>query len=160
MTPRALKRLCALENLASAENLLIASKRAMKGKRYRPDVQAWAMREEAEVLAMRDELLSGAWQPGPYHFFEIRDPKRRTIAAAPVPRPPCRGSGNLHAKPFCGARGTRAIHLTRAPVPWAVATQQGQDAAGGVAGRCPQGIKGRPAHGIKWAQSFDEEANS
>ncbi len=83
MTPRALKRLCTLENLASAENLLAASQRAMKGKRYRPDVQAWAMREEAEVLAMRDELLSGAWQPGPYHFFEIRDPKRRTIAAAP-----------------------------------------------------------------------------
>ncbi len=83
MTPRALKRMCTIENLASTENLLAASHRAMKGKRYRPDVQAWAMRAEAEVLTMREELLTGAWQPGPYHFFEIRDPKRRTIAAAP-----------------------------------------------------------------------------
>ena len=70
------------------------------------------------------------------------------VPAAPAPRPPCRESGNFHAKPFCGARGTRAIHLTCAPVPWAVATHQGQDAAGGVAGRCSTSIEGRPAEGL------------
>lgn len=83
MTPRALKRLCTLENLATAENLLAASRRAMLGKKRRPDVQTWAMREEAEVLALREELLSGAWQPGGYRLFTIFEPKRRVIAAAP-----------------------------------------------------------------------------
>jgi len=83
MTPRTLQRLCTLKNLASAENLLVASRRAMRHKRRRPDVQAWAMREEAEVLALREELLGGAWQPGGYRIFEIKSPKRRLIAAAP-----------------------------------------------------------------------------
>ena len=94
MTPRALKPLCALENRARTDNLLAASKRAMKGKRYRPDVQAWAMREEAEVLAMREELLSGAWQPGPYHSEISREGNttglRRAYMRWPLdPRPAC-----------------------------------------------------------------------
>jgi RNA-directed DNA polymerase len=83
MTPRYLKRLSTLENLAALPNLLAASQRAMKGKRRRPDVQAWAMREEAEVLALREELLGGNWRPGGYRMFTIFEPKRRVVAAAP-----------------------------------------------------------------------------
>ena len=83
MTPRCLKRLCTLANLASLPNLMAASRQAMVGKRRRPDVQAWAMREEAELLRLREELLSGAWHPGGYRLFTIYEPKRRVIAAAP-----------------------------------------------------------------------------
>ena len=41
------------------------------------------LRREVELLALRDGLLSGTYLPGPYHFFEIYEPKRRVIAAAP-----------------------------------------------------------------------------
>jgi len=41
------------------------------------------MREESELLVLREELLSGVYQPGGYRFFEVREPKRRMIAAAP-----------------------------------------------------------------------------
>jgi hypothetical protein len=46
-------------------------------------VEAWLLAEESELLSLRRELLSGQYQPGGYRFFEIREPKRRRIAAAP-----------------------------------------------------------------------------
>jgi Reverse transcriptase (RNA-dependent DNA polymerase) len=46
-------------------------------------VAAWLLREEAELLALQAELRSGEYRPGPYRFFEIYEPKRRQIAAAP-----------------------------------------------------------------------------
>jgi len=46
-------------------------------------VEAWLLREETELLALREELLGGGYQPGPYRFFEVHEPKRRRIAAAP-----------------------------------------------------------------------------
>lgn len=72
-----------MEQVASWENLLRASRNAARGKRRRPDVEAWLWREESELLALREELRSGAYEPGGYRFFEIREPKRRLIAAAP-----------------------------------------------------------------------------
>ena len=38
---------------------------------------------EANVLALRSELLAGTWRPGPPHTFAITDPKPRIISAAP-----------------------------------------------------------------------------
>lgn len=38
---------------------------------------------ESRLAALRCALLSGEYRPGPYRFFEIREPKRRQIAAAP-----------------------------------------------------------------------------
>lgn len=46
-------------------------------------MEAWWQRRESEVLRLSAELAAGAWQPSGYRFFEIHDPKRRTIAAAP-----------------------------------------------------------------------------
>ena len=46
-------------------------------------MEAWWQRRESEVLRLSAELTDGAWQPSGYRFFEIHDPKRRTIAAAP-----------------------------------------------------------------------------
>ena len=74
---------CTLEEIASVANLFHAASLARRGKRRRPDVETWWLRRETELLALREELLSGAYQPGPYHFFEIFEPKRRMIAAAP-----------------------------------------------------------------------------
>jgi retron-type reverse transcriptase len=74
---------CTLEAIATVENLLRAAAKARRGKSRRPDVEAWWQRREMEVLRLSDELASGTWQPAGYRFFEIHDPKRRTIAAAP-----------------------------------------------------------------------------
>ena len=72
-----------MEAVASFENLLLAATKARRGKSRRPDVETWWLRREVEVLRLHDELQSGAYQPGPYRFFEIIEPKRRLIAAAP-----------------------------------------------------------------------------
>lgn len=72
-----------MADVASWENLRRASRTAARGKRRRPDVEAWLLREESELLRLREELLSGSYQPGPYRLFTIFEPKRREIAAAP-----------------------------------------------------------------------------
>lgn len=85
MTPnrRQLRRACSLEAIASPENLWIASLKARRGKSRRPDVETWWRHRESAILRLSRELLSGVWRPGGYRFFEIHQPKRRWIAAAP-----------------------------------------------------------------------------
>ncbi len=83
MNPRQLRRQSTLEAVASVANLFQAARQARRGKSRRPDVEDWGLRREREITELRAELLAGAWQPGPYHFFEIHEPKRRLIAAAP-----------------------------------------------------------------------------
>jgi len=68
--------------LTSFENLLQAAHRAAAGKRRRPDVAAFLMNLEGEVLAIQRELIEGTYRPGPYHNFVVTHPKRREISAA------------------------------------------------------------------------------
>ena len=72
-----------MADVAAWDNLRAASRRAARGKRRRPDVDQWLLQEECELHALREELLGGTYRPGGYRFFEIREPKRRLIAAAP-----------------------------------------------------------------------------
>lgn len=74
---------CTLEAIADPKNLLLAACKARKGKRRRPDVEMWWQRRESEVLRLSAALFAGTWRPAGYRFFEIHDPKRRMIAAAP-----------------------------------------------------------------------------
>ncbi len=60
-----------------------AAGRAARGKRQQPQVATFLMDLEPEILQLRRELLSGRWRPGPYRVFSVRDPKPRTICAAP-----------------------------------------------------------------------------
>ena len=83
MNPRQLAKQCTLEAVASWDNLFLAASKARRGKSRRPDVEEWWMRRETELAALREELLSGSYLPGAYRFFEIHEPKRRLIAAAP-----------------------------------------------------------------------------
>jgi len=105
MNERQLSRLCSMENVASIDNLFLASARARRGKTRRPDVEAWWMRREVEVAALREELLDGSYVPGPYRFFTIHEPKYREIAAAPfrdrvVHHALCNFMGSLLARRF------------------------------------------------------------
>jgi len=69
--------------IVSFENLLGAAHAAARGKRSRPDVAEFLLNLEPEVLLLQRELTGGGYRPGPYRTFEIREPKPRTISAAP-----------------------------------------------------------------------------
>ncbi len=66
----------------SFENLLLAYRKARRGTRRNQETAAFFHHLEPELLALQAELSSGAWQPQPYRYFEIYDPKQRTISVA------------------------------------------------------------------------------
>jgi retron-type reverse transcriptase len=64
-------------------NLLQAAKQAQQGKRFRPNVLAFNFQLEQELEQLQRELLTQTYRPGAYRTFEIYEPKRRMISAAP-----------------------------------------------------------------------------
>ena len=71
------------QQLCSWENLLLAYRKASKGKRGQPNVAAFEYRLEDNLLQLQYELQTKTYQPGKYHSFYIHDPKKRLISAAP-----------------------------------------------------------------------------
>ena len=71
------------DQLCSWDNLLLAYRRASKGKRGHPAVAAFEHRLEDNLLQLGQELHFRTYRPGPYVSFHIHDPKRRLISAAP-----------------------------------------------------------------------------
>lgn len=71
------------ERIATFEALCAAARRAAAGKRRVPVPAGFLANLEGEVLRLERELQAGTWRPGGYVSFEIRDPKRRQISAAP-----------------------------------------------------------------------------
>lgn len=64
-------------------NLLSAAKLAQQGKRFRPNVLVFNYNLERELFKLKEELESKTYRPGHYKTFEIVEPKRRMISAAP-----------------------------------------------------------------------------
>ena len=71
-----------LDAIADLDNLRLAFWKASKGKRAKPDCRSFPENLDANLEAMRAELLSGQVLVGDYHYFTIHDPKERTICAA------------------------------------------------------------------------------
>jgi hypothetical protein len=71
------------DQLCTWDNLLLAYRKASRGKRGQPNVAAFEHRLEDNLLALQYELLNRTYQPGPYTSFYIHEPKRRLISAAP-----------------------------------------------------------------------------
>lgn len=71
------------QEILSWRNLLVAAKKARRGKRYRRDVSKFHWDMEEELLSIQRELADKTYNPGQYRSFEITDPKRRMISAAP-----------------------------------------------------------------------------
>ena len=69
--------------LISFPNLLTAGQRAAAGKRTRPDVAAFLLDLEWELLRLQRELKDGSYRPGAYRTFLVREAKPRLISAAP-----------------------------------------------------------------------------
>jgi RNA-directed DNA polymerase len=72
------------ERVTRFDNLLLAARRAAQGKRDRPAVARFEFYLERELLLLHEELGGGAYRPGAYFTFEVRDPKPREICAAPL----------------------------------------------------------------------------
>jgi RNA-directed DNA polymerase len=69
--------------LVSFENLLVAYRKARRGKRGRPGVAEFGLDLERELISLQRDLKGGSYQPGEYRLFTIYDRKPRVIAAAP-----------------------------------------------------------------------------
>ncbi|MBP0020201.1 MAG: RNA-directed DNA polymerase [Cyanobacteria bacterium SBLK] len=65
------------------ENLLLASRRAQKGKRFRDNVLEFNHQRERNLFQIQEELANKTYCPGDYKTFRIYDPKPRLISAAP-----------------------------------------------------------------------------
>jgi retron-type reverse transcriptase len=70
-------------HLYSFDNLLLAYRKASKGKRGLADVAQFEYKLEDNLFQLQDELMNQTYQPGAYHSFYIHDPKKRLISAAP-----------------------------------------------------------------------------
>ena len=69
--------------ITTFENLLKAAKKAQRSKRFHPAVLAFNDQLEKELFKLQKELFTQTYQPGGYKTFEIYEPKRRIISAAP-----------------------------------------------------------------------------
>ncbi len=69
--------------IANFQALHAASRRAIRGKRKKPSAAAFFANLERELVALERQLLSGEYRPGRYVAFEVNDPKRRIVSAAP-----------------------------------------------------------------------------
>lgn len=67
----------------SFENLLIASRKARKGKRFKEETARFELNLEKELLRLQRELTEKTYKHGGYRDFFIYDPKMRLISAAP-----------------------------------------------------------------------------
>lgn len=72
------------ERVVGFGNLLLATRKAVRGKKHRPDVQRLLADLEPRLLSLSDSLRASAWRPGPYRLFTVREPKVRDIAAVPL----------------------------------------------------------------------------
>jgi hypothetical protein len=71
------------DQLCDWENLLLAWRKARRGKRGHAPAAAFEQRAGEHLLAVEAELRERRYQPGAYTSFYVHDPKRRLISAAP-----------------------------------------------------------------------------
>ncbi len=67
----------------SFENIAAAAMQAQRSKRFKPYVLAFNYDLESELLKLHEELAAKTYRPGPYKTFQIVEPKKRMISAAP-----------------------------------------------------------------------------
>lgn len=74
-----------LEQMASFDNLLRAFNVCARGKRRSRGYQEMSFGTAERLLAIRAALLGQSFEWSGYRQFEVRDPKKRIISAAPFP---------------------------------------------------------------------------
>ena len=71
------------EEIISYKNIIIATKKAQRGKRFRPNILEFNYNLENEIIILKKELENQTYIPSDYKVFQIIDPKPRQISAAP-----------------------------------------------------------------------------
>jgi len=71
------------QKINSFENLLEASRKARRGKRYKTGTARFEKDLEKNLFKIMKVLEEKSYEPGPYRDFHISDPKKRLISAAP-----------------------------------------------------------------------------
>ena len=69
--------------IANFQALHAAARQAVKGKRKKPGAASFFANLEGAILALERQLRAGEYRPGRYVAFEVNDPKRRIVSAAP-----------------------------------------------------------------------------
>jgi len=64
------------------ENLILATHKALRGKKAKAKVASFYFNFENEVIQLEQELNDGTYYPSSYHLFEIREPKVRQICSS------------------------------------------------------------------------------
>ena len=72
------------EKIISVENLLLAWKEFMRGKRNKKDVQIFQLHFMNNILSLHQDLKNKTYTHGGYYAFNISDPKPRNIHKANV----------------------------------------------------------------------------
>jgi retron-type reverse transcriptase len=72
------------ESIISVENLLLAWQEFLRGKKKKPDVREFQFRLMDNILTLHTDLKNKTYNHGPYHTFNISDPKPRNIHKATV----------------------------------------------------------------------------
>lgn len=70
------------DQFSSFANLLEAHRKARKGTRCNQETGHFSFHLEAELFQLQEELQNLSYQPQPYRYFQIHDPKERTISVA------------------------------------------------------------------------------
>lgn len=71
------------DRIISWENLVLAARKAQRGKRDRDSVQRFNFRQESELLTLQRELQNHTYRPGLFRTHWLYRPKKRLISAAP-----------------------------------------------------------------------------
>lgn len=71
------------EQITSFDNLLLAYRKARKGKRSREEVARFGLQMDTELIRIQARLRHQTWQPSSYRLFTIYERKPRQISAAP-----------------------------------------------------------------------------
>lgn len=69
------------DKITSFENLLKASRKAQRGKRFKNSTAEFNLKIESELLELQRELQEATYRIGSYKQFYIYDPKKRLINA-------------------------------------------------------------------------------
>jgi RNA-directed DNA polymerase len=71
------------DRIANFQALHAAARRSVRGKRKKPGAASFFANLEGELLALERQLRESSYRPGRYVAFEVNDPKKRIVSAAP-----------------------------------------------------------------------------
>lgn len=71
------------DRICDWDNLCVSFKKASKSRRYSGDVLRFRQNLEENLINIQNHLLWATWEPGPYKYFTVYEPKERMIMAPP-----------------------------------------------------------------------------